>query len=93
MAGRPARSMLVLAALLFAAYLANVVAGRIGFMSGAIAAAGVGDVAEMLLLAAACVAFTTATLLLERDRARAAAQPGGGDPTTPDNESTKGGAR
>lgn len=60
--------MLALAALLFVAYLANVVAGRIGFLAGSVVATGLDDVAELLLLAISCTAFTVATLLLERER-------------------------
>lgn len=55
-------------------YFSNVVAGAFGF------GAFLGDIAEMLTLFVACIAFVIATLYLERAGKSPAQDPGGGEP-------------
>mgnify|MGYP001814446085 FL=1 len=59
---------LIAAAVLFAAFVANVVVGKIAVSSGALKAPVLGDVGEFLLLLAAVALFIVACLARERAR-------------------------
>lgn len=67
MAGRKA---LWAAGLFFAAFVANVVIGKVAVLQGATTVPGLGDVGEFLVLFAAVVLFIVACLARERAKDR-----------------------
>ena len=60
------RRPLIAAFVLFLAFIANIVVGKVGVMMGATEAPGIGDVGEFLVLFAAVVLFIAACLARER---------------------------
>ena len=62
---RAARSLLVVAALLFIVFCINIAVGKVAVLSGATEAPGLGDVGEFLVLFAAVVLFIIGCLYRE----------------------------
>ena len=68
--GRTGRGTLLVAAILFLVFVANIVIGKIAILGGATVAPGLGDVGEFLVLFAAVVLFIAACLAHERAQDR-----------------------
>ena len=64
------RMALIAAGILFAAFAANIVVGKIAVVGGATTVPGLGDVGEFLMLFAAVVLFIVACLAYEQAQSR-----------------------
>lgn len=67
---RISRVSLMLSGILTAAFIANILIGKMGVLSGSAASAGLGDVAEFVLLLVAMISFTITILALEKNANR-----------------------
>ena len=67
---RISRVSLMLSGILTAAFIANILIGKMGVLSGSAVRAGLGDVAEFVLLLVAMISFTIAILALEKNANR-----------------------
>ena len=76
----PRRPALAVAGILFGAFLANVIAGRIIVSQGNTQGTGIPDVIEFIVFLVAVIFFVVA--ILDRERAREGARDGKTDETT-----------